>query len=73
MYDAKNGHLLVRGVNSFSPLYGKIQEGDVIKYVDGDPTEELTATQVFSLISSLASNPFRALAFDRNTEVCDLS
>jgi hypothetical protein len=71
--DAKNGHILVRRVNSFSPLYGKIQEGDVIKYVDGDPTEELTATQVFSLISSRASNPFRALAFDRNTEVCDLS
>jgi hypothetical protein len=67
--DAKNGHLLVRRVKSFSPLYGKIQEGDAIKYVDSDPTEELTATQVLSLISSRASNPFRALAFDRNTEV----
>jgi hypothetical protein len=41
----------------------------IIKSVGGEPTEELTATQVLSLISSPASNPSRALAFDRNTEV----
>jgi C-terminal processing protease CtpA/Prc len=66
--DTINGNLIVRSVKSFSPLYGKIQEGDVIISVDGEPTEELTATQVLSLINSWSSNPLHAIAFDRNIE-----
>jgi len=66
--DIINGNLRVRSVKPFSPLYGKVQEGDIIISVDGEPTEELTATQVLSLISSRSSNPLRAIAFDRNIE-----
>lgn len=66
--DINNGNLRVRSVKPFSPLYGKVQEGDIIISVDGEPTEELTATQVLSLISSRSSNPLRAIAFDRNIE-----
>ncbi len=66
--DTINGNLIVRSVKSFSPFYGKIQEGDVIISVDGEPTAELTATQVLSLITSRASNPLRAIAFERNIE-----
>jgi hypothetical protein len=66
--DTINGNLIVRSIKSFSPLYGKIQEGDVIISVEGEPTKELTAPQVFGLITSRASNPLRALVFDRNKE-----
>jgi hypothetical protein len=66
--DTINGNLIVRSVKSFSPFYGKIQEGDVIISVDGEPTAELTATQVLSLITSRASNALRAIAFERNIE-----
>jgi hypothetical protein len=67
--DTENGQLIVHSVKTVSLLHGKIQEGDVLEYVDGESTSDLTATQALSLISSRASNPLRSLAFKRNTEV----
>jgi hypothetical protein len=63
--DTQNGQLLVHSVKPSSPLYSKIQEGDVLNCVDGEPTSDLTATQAVGLISSKASNSFRSLAFNR--------
>jgi len=64
----KNGQVIVRCVKACSPLYSKIQEGDVLKCVDGISTAELTATKALGLISSRASNSLRSLAFHRNAE-----
>jgi len=64
----KNGQVIVSCVKACSPLYSKIQEGDVLKCVDGISTAELTATKALGLISSRASNSLRSLAFHRNAE-----
>jgi len=66
--EAKSRKLIVTIVKPFSPLYGKIQEGDELKYVDGESVVNLTATQAFGLISSRATNSLCPLAFNRNAK-----